>query len=471
MKASFLLLSFNLILFSCPLIAQNLKYDFENWLEFELYKEPEVYETSNFQSFFSALAPNVTKVPGVNGSAIRLENKAVLFDTTVIPGLLYFGDLANFPAGGLPYPYTVPDSLILTAKYNIQPGDSGLVLLLFKRFGFPVSVNVFPVTGNSGGFQRYSLPLTPSGIAPDSVVLLISSGNLNNPLEGSFMEIDEMRFSNTVRQLPNFDLEAWETIQFEEPEGWTGANLISSILRVPKAIEKSTDASEGSYALSLTQRSINKLGIQENIGLCFMGEAASGSPTGAAFPSYLFKVSLDYKYAPNGLDTAWMLVMASRYDAARSTTDTLKIMELPLVQTGSYRSVEMIVPLSDLSDTVLLALFPSNDFPGKSIPGTLRDGSRLWVDNIRVDQISATNNAGALAFEISPNPASQDIWVKDLIPGSRLVVYAADGRRMMEARATTDNLHLGLESFAPGSYYMMVTDQNKTGIKPFIIQK
>jgi hypothetical protein len=93
------------------------------------------------------------------------------------------------------------------------------------------------------------------------------------------------------------------------------------------------------------------------------------------------------------------------------------------------------------------------------------------VDNIRVDQISATNNAGALAFDISPNPAIQDIWVKDLIPGSRLEVYAADGRRLLEARATGDILHLGLESFAPGSYYMMVTDQNKTGIKPFIIQK
>ena len=453
MRQVILLLFFVCISFLSSVSSQQLSFDFEDWLEFELYDEPEVYETSNFQSFFGALAPNVTRVPGVSGSAIRLENKAFQFDTTVVPGLLYAGDLASFPSGGLAYPYTVPDSLILTARYDIQPGDSGLVLLLFKRFGFPVSVNVFPVTGRSAGFQRFSLPL-------------------NNPFEGSFMEIDEMRFSNTVRQLPNFEFENWETIQFDEPDGWTGANVLSAILRVPKSIEKTTNASKGNFALSLTQRSINKLGIQENVGLCFMGDAASGTPKGVAFQSSQFKLTMDYLYEPQGLDTAWMLVLGTRYDASRFRTDTLLRREVPLVRSSSYKEIELISSLSGTStDTILIAFTASNDFPGKNNPGTLREGSRLLVDNIRVQQVSASADQELPGWDIGPNPAVDFIRLSGLPAGSNYLIRDAVGRTIGAGTCPGPDMQLDTDHLPSGKYYLLVSDRNESGVKSFIIQK
>lgn len=472
MKPVLLLLSLACIAISSPVSSQQLNFDFEDWLEFELYQEPEVYETSNFQSFFGALSPNVTRVPGINGSAIRLENKAFQLDTTVVPGLLYVGDLASFPSGGLAYPYTVPDSLILTARYDIQPGDSGLVLLLFKRFGFPVSVNVFPVTGRSAGFQRFSLPLTPSGIAPDSLVLIISSGNLNNPLEGSFMEIDDMQFSNTVRQLPNNDFEKWETIRFEEPDGWTGANVLSAILRVPKSIEKTTNASKGNFALSLTQRSINKLGIQENVGLCFMGDAASGTPKGVAFQSSQFKLTMDYLYEPQGQDTAWMLVLGTRYDASRFRTDTLLRREVPLVRSSSYKEIELVTSvLGTSTDTILIAFSASNDFPGKANPGTLREGSRLLVDNIRVQQVSASSDQELPGWDIGPNPAMDFIRLSGLPASSNYLIRDAVGRTIGAGTCPGPDMQLDTDHLPSGKYYLLVSDRNKSGVKSFIIQK
>jgi hypothetical protein len=281
-----------------------------------------------------------------------------------------------------------------------------------------------------------------------------------------------MRFSNTVRQLPNNDFEKWETIQFDEPDGWTGANVLSAILRVPKAIEKSSNASRGNYALSLTQRSINKLGIQENVGLCFMGDAASGTPTGAAFESYLFKIDLDYQYAPQGLDTAWMLVLATRYEASRSATDTLALMEQPLVRSSGYNQLELLSPILGMAtDTILIAFFASNDYPGKANPGTLREGSRLLVDNIRVQQVSASKDQELVGWKLSPNPASDFLGLSSLPAGSDYEIRDAFGRRMAAGTSHGSDQRLSISHLPDGKYYLIVSERNKSGVKSFIIQK
>ena len=71
--------------------AQELNFNFERWQEFYLYDEPKGYETYNFQSYFVTFAPNVTKIPGPIGSAIRLENKRALLDSAVVSGYFFEG--------------------------------------------------------------------------------------------------------------------------------------------------------------------------------------------------------------------------------------------------------------------------------------------------------------------------------------------------------------------------------------------
>lgn len=122
--------------------TQGYIFNFEDWQKYDLYEEPAVFETVNFQSYFSTFSPNVTKVNGPVGNAIRLENKRAMFDTTIVPGLIYLGDLVNLPNGGFPY-NKVPDSLSGIIRYNMVANDTGFMVLVFKRIGFPVSFNVF----------------------------------------------------------------------------------------------------------------------------------------------------------------------------------------------------------------------------------------------------------------------------------------------------------------------------------------
>lgn len=459
---------------SKEIYAQQAHYGFEDWQEFEIYDEPIDYETSNFQSFFVTFEPNVTQVQGPVGKAIRLENRKALLDNTVVPGLIFIGDLANFPAGGIPFSNNVPDSLILSTRFDIVPGDTGIVLLLFKRFGFPVSVNVFPIVGSSANFQRFSLPLTPSGIAPDSLVLILSSGDLDTPLEGSFMEIEDMSFSGTVHQLPNHDFELWETIKFEEPTEWASQNLLSAIFRVPSSVEKSNDATEGDFALSVTQREINKFGLQQNTGFCFLGETASGTPNFVPFSSSGFKLSFDYQFQSNVVDTAWFVMRGSKFNTQIQQTEILLTLEIPLVSTGGYKSFELEVKdLPQSIDSMILEIYPSNSFPGKSNGNlSINDGSRVLVDNIRLSELSSVSTHSDEVINIFPNPVSEFLNLENLEVGDVITVLNIKQQVLMIRHQNTDQiLSLNVSDFNPGLYYLNIERGGKQIVKPFIIQK
>ncbi|MBK6824180.1 MAG: hypothetical protein IPG87_14825 [Saprospiraceae bacterium] len=103
--------------------------------------------------------------------------------------------------------------------------------------------------------------------------------------------------------MPNHNFEQWEEVSFEEPEQWATANLISSLLRLPPTVVKSSDANEGNYSLQLEHRQINKLGVNLSAGYCAIGETGSGQPTALPFKANQLKVSYSYKYQPKGLDT------------------------------------------------------------------------------------------------------------------------------------------------------------------------
>jgi len=454
--------------------AQQAQYGFEDWQEFEIYDEPIGYETSNFQSFFVTFEPNVTQVQGPAGKAIRLENRKALLDNTVVPGLIFIGDLANFPAGGIPFSNNVPDSFILNTRFDIVPGDTGIVLLLFKRFGFPVSVNVFPVVGSSANFQRFSLPLTPSGIAPDSLVLILSSGDLDTPLDGSFMEIDDMSFASTVHQLPNYQFELWETIKFEEPTEWASQNLLSAIFRVPSSVEKSTDASEGNFALSVTQREINKFGFLQNTGFSFLGETASGIPNFVPFSSSGFKLSFDYQFQSNAVDTAWFVMRGSKFNTQIQQTEIVLTLEIPLVNTNAYKSFELEVKdLPQTLDSMILEIYPSNSFPGKSNGNlVISDGSRVLVDNIRLTELSSVFGNSSDEIIIFPNPVSENLNLKNLEVGDVITVLNIKQQVLLNRHQSTDqDLSLNVSDFNPGLYYLNIDRGGKQIVKPFIIQK
>lgn len=461
------------LIFNAPYsgTSQTLHYGFEDWLEFELYDEPLVFESSNFQSFFTSFEPNVTQVQGSNSSAIRLESKKALFDNTITSGLIYVGDLSSFPNGGIPFESNIPDSFYITARYNIEPSDTGIILLLFKRFGFPVSVNIFPLTGGNTQFERLAFPISPSPIGADSLVLLFSSGDLEEPIEGSFIEIDQIRIGTGNLQVPNSDFELWETIRFEEPEEWTGANLLSAIFRWPKSIEKSDQSSEGQYALSLTQRSIQKLGLNQNTGFCFLGQEASATPEFIPYPTDGFKLSFDYQYDPVNNDTAWFVVRGT--DSEPFGSDTLILLQIPLTNSPSYKKIEIeLNSLPEPVDSILLEIYPSNGYPGKT-SGQLvvTDGSRLLIDNIVLGEVSGIEKVDGPNLIFYPNPVCDWFQVEGLQTGDHLKIYDSQSLLIVQNQVVSESINMNLVGHPPGLYFLVIERSGKTQIKSFILQK
>lgn len=472
MKIKFFLLGC-LLLCKWTTYAQSVQYDFEDWQEFEIYDEPLVYETGNFQSYFITLGPNVFKTPGPKGNAIRLENKKALFDTVVVPGLIFLADLAAFPAGGIPYPYAVPDSLVLQMKYEIQPKDTGLFVMLFKRSGFPVSINVFQLFGSSQGYQKFSVPLMSSVIAPDSVVFVLSSGSLDNPVEGSYIELEEMAFTNTIRQLPNSDFENWETIKFSEPEGWATGNLLSAIFRTPPSVERSMESTNGQYALSVTQRVINKFGFVQNTGACFLGETASGIPTLVPFSANRFKLSFDYKYEPVGTDTAWLVLRGTRYDLSKSNRDTLVLMAVPLTNNTTFKTISLSSnPLTLPTDSMIIEVYPTNFYPGKSNgPFVVNNGSKLTVDNIKIVDPSSSKTLNRIHLTIGPNPAQNELIIEGMTNFGKLDIYNTEAKLVYSKTVLQDKIKIELSEFQVGMYLINYTTSQDQQVLPFYIQR
>ncbi|MCC6844170.1 MAG: T9SS type A sorting domain-containing protein [Saprospiraceae bacterium] len=477
MITRFLLL---MIAFNCladRAFTQQYTFNFEDWQKYDLYEEPAVYETANFQSYFSTFSPNVTKVKGPVGNAIRLENKRAMFDTTIIPGLIYLGDLVNLPNGGFPFT-KVPDSLGGLIRYNMVANDTGFLVLIFKRTGIPVSFNVFPIVGQQNQFTRFSLPLIPSGIAPDTVFFLLASGNLDNPKEGSFIELEELTFPNTLSQMPNHDFEKWEDVSFEEPEQWASTNLISALLRLPQTVVKSTDANEGNYSLQLEHRQINKLGINLSAGFCTIGETGSGQATALPFKATKLKVSYSYKYEPKGLDTAWVVIRAVRYNPQIGGRELVHIYAAPLQSTRSYTSIDHTSPaFIKESDSIYVEIYAGNFYPGMPADkiGKPKPGSKLWIDNLVVrptseNSIDNTQNQ----ITISPQPAKDfmEIRVEEPILSYRILDASGKSIEFVGTYSSFDSTNrINISHLDPGSYFIQWKTNSGYQVKSFLVIK
>lgn len=457
--------------------TQGYIFNFEDWQKYDLYEEPAVFETVNFQSYFSTFSPNVTKVNGPVGNAIRLENKRAMFDTTIVPGLIYLGDLVNLPNGGFPY-NKVPDSLSGIIRYNMVANDTGFMVLVFKRIGFPVSFNVFPIVGSLDKFTRFSLPLIPSGIDPDTVFFLLASGNLDNPKEGSFIELEELSFPNTLKQMPNHNFEQWEEVSFEEPEQWATANLISSLLRLPPTVVKSSDANEGNYSLQLEHRQINKLGVNLSAGYCAIGETGSGQPTALPFKANQLKVSYSYKYQPKGLDTAWLVVRAVRYNPQIGGRELVHLYASPLLASSTYKSIDYTSPnFINESDSIYIEIYAGNYYPGMPADkiGTPKQGSKLWFDNLQVRPTSASSvEVSYNTISISPQPANDfiEINLQEKMLGYRIL--DAQGILLLEKDHLTpeeNKKRIQTDQLNSGRYFIQIKTAAGLYVKSFLIIK
>ena len=371
--------------------------DFENWTTQTLYEDPNGFLSTNGWTFSIYPGGNVAKsTSAYHGTyAATLTTVASSTDTTF--GALFIGTPGQGGIdGGIPYT-DQPDSVSAYLKYNIQPNDTAFLIIAFKKNSNFIAMVVKTLTGTQSTYKRFcvatGLPVSP---APDSLVAIISSSNLDAPrFPGSTLTVDSITMVNATQQLPNPDFENWTALSSSEPDNWSSINF-GAMPSGPVSATKSSSSYTGSSALRL-ETIYTTWG--DSIGFITNGIFGPNGPSGGmqvwANPS---KVTGYYKYFPVGNDSA----LAAAFSYSGSFPVDSNIIKLAPQSTYTYFEVPLTYTSFPYADTLQI-LFSSSDMLDTF---NTRAGSVLYIDDLNVLYAPVAVNtvetdAGFSAF---PNP-------------------------------------------------------------------
>ncbi|MFC1730706.1 T9SS type A sorting domain-containing protein [candidate division KSB1 bacterium] len=359
------------------------------------------------------------------------------------------------------FPYTMkPDSFYCWAKLGIQPQDTGIFLIIFKKNSYIISENIFQFKGNNPNqWVKLGFKLDPLPVNPDSVVIAAASSNAINEIgitPGSFIILDDL-FFNTSQPIINGDFEDWSVHNLDIPQGWNSNNMQSIVWGNQKQIEKTTDAYKGNFALKMKTNYLTDFNW-------FMSILGNGYPSNnhnyGAFPFTMQNDTLFgwYKYLPKPGDTA-----VGAINVWKSTNPSFSEQRgIMLLQANSWTKFEIVINAPGIPDSAEL-IFSSSLFPVE-ISDT---GSILYLDEIQFS--SAPLNTGLQEIisekEIScyPNPSTGIFNIKypvNEISNADFALTDCMGRLLFKGKLINETTIIDLSSFSKGVYFIRMQGNN-----------
>lgn len=447
----------------------NVNSDFEDWNEVEYYSLPEIsvdIDHSNIGAFITHGQPNITEVEGRTGSALSLETLIEDGDSTfgfLIYGKIEDGDNLEF-SGGISVSTTSSlDSLVGWFRFDIPAGDSAWVIVGQRSLGFPVGLNLFKVYGEETDWTRLAFPLdeTLLGAIPDTIILGFTSSNPENEegKEYGWLEVDDIKFINSASEdvvIENGDFELWKTEGSLEAQDWESSNLYSAN-HTP--VERSTDAVEGDFAMKITTRPVVFGDVP--LGFARLGEIEGvegeedSTIVGPRFPvtgGMPSSLTIRYKYTPNGVDSAAVLVAYTKWDPVEEYSEVVgySLGVLP-GSSGEYDSVSVPTYVWKQPDSLALIL-QSSRYDEDESPNVPKEGSVLWVDGVFLTTMPVTATTEDLlnqSFSVFPNPA-QDVVTIQSTEG-QVLIHDATGQVVKSTSSADERYELELPS---GMYFV-----------------
>jgi Secretion system C-terminal sorting domain len=442
--------------------------DFENWTQQFYFSEPDFFWTTNVQAYFSGAGANVTKSTDAYAGTYALKLEAVAVDTSVAPGAIGLGTPgpSGFVGG---YPYTeLPDTLTGYAKYNIAPGDTAFMLVIFMAGGSPFSVASQPFTGVQDAYAQFKLPITTVlPVEPDTFqFFLATSANFDSAVAGNVLYMDGLSFIGASAPFPNGGFEDWTDVASEEPDGgWITSNIFN--IGGAPSVTKTSDATSGNYAIRL-ENVPSFFGPPSSFAL--LGELGEEDPTGG-FPllNTPKMISGFYKYAPAGPDSSFFFAGFSKWNPVTSQTDSIAEVEFSMPPTAEYTLFELPfdVDWTAVPDTMLFGFAPSNVGEDSTI-ATL--GSILQVDNLTIEFVSGVTfplEEYLSLVKAFPNPARDFIALHFSVAEStplQVVIYDGNGKERafydLGVQSGEVSFEVPVAGLPPGSYiYSIVTEK------------
>lgn len=403
------------ILFAILLIAivgktqTILNAGFESWSNQILFEDPDGYTSSNTLSISALGQPNALKTTDAWSGNFAVSLETVSTTESPVKGAIYIGQVGEEMIwGGLPFTERA-DSVSGYVKYDVMPGDTAYVGVLFKKLGQPLGVCLATFVGSQDDYQYFSQPVQwfIPVVSPDTIaVAILSSALFGDAIVGSKLVIDDISFVGTTLPFPNGDFEDWTEYNSEEPDDWFSTNLFSKPLGLTPVI-KTTDSYEGNYAIQLESAVTY---FQDTIAGITNGHINFDGPVGG-MPVIQIPETLSgyYKYTPSVNDVATASVRLFRYNTSLGEPELLAEESLSLEPSANYTPFELNVQYNAYPppDTVNVSFSVENSYQTKT-------GGILIVDdlNITFKPVSVETVKDGLEARVFPNPAKDNLFVE-----------------------------------------------------------
>ncbi len=378
------------------LSAQIENGNFDHWTSMEMFDHPTMAvptSSSNYETFLETGEVNVTPVQGITGTAMRLES--ISQGERVFPGFFITGNVPQGDSeemvftGGMPTTDKTVNGVSMDIRYDVSAESPGFVVVQFKRGGIPIGQGNLG-TGTmihhlSGASEWTNISIVFQGgfdQTPDECVVGIATANLLGDDEpfpaGSFVEIDNLNFSNSAELFFGGDFENWNSVEsLHSPEG-----VLVEMDPFAPTFERTTDAHTGMFALK-----IFNAGHSENVktGRAIFAEGEFENPQPyITLSSDMTSLNFMYKYeASNDVAGADVVFYHSNGEGELSP---VHFKHLTLAPAAEYSAVDYNfaeeLSAEGIEASHMMITFEASTASPDNAP---KLGSTLFIDNVALN--------------------------------------------------------------------------------------
>ncbi len=436
-------------------------WDFQNW-----YTHTQLIPTGWYFT-----SDSFARVPGHTGNyALQLNG----------PVVATHGFPVNVLVGGSAFAAR-PDSFSVYIKYDIEPGDSGIVgFSLIKNGQEVVPLTLYPITGSSGGvFKRMSFNVTyNNGNMPDSIIMLFVSGNPFEDRDTIFfnttMTIDDISFSPLTVNVTNYNFENWYSYTTEQPEHWFGGTYLIDSGNLPPepTLSKVMHTAPGEYAMQVKTIQLKGELVNAEANTCVY--AFKKTPDFAVTHRYQWLTGY-YQFFPENGDSAYITIEFKKGGRFGATVGYgLLSIKQP---TTAFTPFE--IPVYYVTDTNGMLTMPDwanisinhNDSRAKGV-------SRFIIDKLRFDGFAAmdsmivTDNEEYVnttfegtTLKVYPNPAGHYLYAEltgEQSAEMKLQLFSLNGQLLQQTivASTQNKTAVNVSALAPDLYLLRLISGN-----------
>lgn len=419
---------------SFPVVANDIpNYNFEYW---------DTLQNEALDVWFTN--GSVSSIPSINSSLAVL----ITGSPSNEPGAIVYGlPTQTGLAGGIPYTL-IPDTLQALVNYNIQPNDTGLIVLQLKNNGQVVYDTIINLYGNNGSqfvLTKWPIWVPPSVTVIDSIFLGFTSSNVFGGFMdmNSYLKIDDVGFSNQNQPMPNADMENWTIQSRIKASSWVSRDDVQG--NTNNMVHLITNAQSGSYAIKLS-----------NIPGQEYGRLRSGTQLNNFNPAFPVNYRAEklygyYQFNPGANDT--LVVRVAMFLSGNQ------------IGYGEYRignpnsNYELITaPIvyfqAGTPDSCLIECVIQND--SQSIPSN----AFVLLDNFSFDAIYVPiqelgiNVPDATELSIYPNPTHDKITIEHITQPLLIFISDYTGKEIERIHTQDTEITIDLSDQPTGVYYI-----------------